>query len=352
MKISVSLCLYLTFSSSSFFHCHRHWLTHSSFTNRWDRIAPLSWWFLMFYIFSEQDIWMRSVLNYLYVLDTTVCYPPTLQNLAPLNPDEHTPSWSSDHNSQSGSLGDDLCVYGIDTFCTVGGRHKCALFFVKGEGFHTHLVPPRYDRTLCNSERASSVKCSSSWARQQKHHSVEKSSVFGLVVFKVSSSGVGPNTAGISFPDGWSTLLHTMQFWVGLFYRILLLSWVNLDLLRSHPPPARWCLDYHPVFCGLEAYCMAESFSIIRQLSSSPSVIGILPSVDWISLSDGGISPLKSCNPWWFQPTWAATFVSAFHLMPWWSVKPFRSMCQLSTNAYTPSLWWCEAPWLATEVPG
>ena len=43
-----------------------------------------------FFIFSRLDICMRSAPNYPYVLDTKVCYPPTLQNLAPSNPDEHT----------------------------------------------------------------------------------------------------------------------------------------------------------------------------------------------------------------------------------------------------------------------
>ena len=42
----------------------------------------------MLYIFSRLDICMRSAPNYPYVLDTMVCYPPTFQNLAPLNWDD------------------------------------------------------------------------------------------------------------------------------------------------------------------------------------------------------------------------------------------------------------------------
>ena len=57
----------------------------------------------MFYIFSRPDICMRSAPNYPYVLDTIVCYLPTLQNLALLNQDEHMPSWSSDHNFHLGT---------------------------------------------------------------------------------------------------------------------------------------------------------------------------------------------------------------------------------------------------------
>ena len=95
-KTSVSLYLLLlccpSSSSASAFlhlHCHCHcWLAHSSFVNCHNRTAP-QWSLLMFYIFSRPDICIRSASNYLYFLDTMVCYPPTFQNLVPLNPDEH-----------------------------------------------------------------------------------------------------------------------------------------------------------------------------------------------------------------------------------------------------------------------
>ena len=85
----------------------------------------------MFYIFSRMDICIRSAPNYLYVLDTMDCYLPTLQNFMPLN--TH-PLDLTDHNSQSGSLRNDICVYGIGTFCAVGGRHRHAFFCVVGGG--------------------------------------------------------------------------------------------------------------------------------------------------------------------------------------------------------------------------
>ena len=51
--------------------------------NRRARSAPPQWLLLMFYIFSQLDICMRSAPNYPSVLDT-------MQNLAPLNLDEHS----------------------------------------------------------------------------------------------------------------------------------------------------------------------------------------------------------------------------------------------------------------------
>ena len=69
------------------------WLAQSSFVNQRNRTAP-QWLPLMFYIFSRSDICMRSAPNNPNVLDTMVCYPPTLQNSAHLNPDEHSTAFS------------------------------------------------------------------------------------------------------------------------------------------------------------------------------------------------------------------------------------------------------------------
>ena len=144
-KIYVSLCLcLLLLLCHHFLLLHLHWIARNSFANCRDYTVP-QWLPLMFYIFSRMDICMRSVPNYSYVLDKMVFYLPILQNLVPLNPDEHTHPWSSDHNSQLGSLGDDICVYRIGTFCTVGRWHRHACFCVEKEGFRTHS-----NHTLCN----------------------------------------------------------------------------------------------------------------------------------------------------------------------------------------------------------
>ena len=101
MKISVSLCLCLLLLLC---FCHCCWLACSSKLPRLHSLpmvaSHVSW----------PNICMTSAPNYPYVLDMMVCYLPTLQNLASLNPDEHIPLWSSDHNSQLGSFGDDICV--------------------------------------------------------------------------------------------------------------------------------------------------------------------------------------------------------------------------------------------------
>ena len=119
-KISVSLCLCLLLRRFLLLLplCRRRgcWLARSSFANRQDRTAP-QWSPLMFNIFFRSDICMRGALNYPYVLDTMVCYPPTLQNLAPLNPDEHTPPWSSAHNSVGLTWGRHLCVQNWHILC-------------------------------------------------------------------------------------------------------------------------------------------------------------------------------------------------------------------------------------------
>ena len=249
--------------------------------------------------------------NYLYVLDTIVCYPPTFQNLAPLNLDKHTPPWSSDHNSQSGSLGDDICVYRICMFCTVGGQHRCTFFCVEWEGFHANLAPPHSDCTVCNLKQASSAECSS-WMGWQEHHSLNfhllrGSSSFGLVVFKVLSSGAVPNAAGILFYACWSTLLHTVQLRVGFFCRVLLLSG-TIETSSSNE------------LGSVEELSVASL--VVSGVSSSrvsPCIIGIPDSTDWfslsVSLSDGGIGFWKGCKSF----IWHGTSLTSTE---WWLTTP------------------------------
>ena len=81
-KISISVCLYLLLFLLFRLCCHC-WLVRNSFVNRRNRTPP------MFYIFSRPDICMRSASNYPYILDMMVYYPPSVQNLSSLNPDEY-----------------------------------------------------------------------------------------------------------------------------------------------------------------------------------------------------------------------------------------------------------------------
>ena len=115
--------------------------------------------------------------------------------------------------------------------------------------------------------------------------SVKGSPAFSLVAFKVSSSGAGPNTAGILFSVGWSMLLHTVQLRVGLFCRVLLLNRTigmsSSDKLKSVK----------------ESSASGLVVSKVSPSGVDPSIIGIPPSTDWfsllVSLSDGGIDSWK-----------------------------------------------------------
>ena len=144
---------------------------------------------------------MRSASNYPYVLDTIVCYPPTFQNLVPLNPDEHTPLDLQITSLSQARLGMTL-MYEIGTFCAVGGRHNCALFCVKGEGFHTHLTTSRSDSVQLGASlfyRVLLLSRAAAASLSDELLSVEGSSAFGLVAFKKSPSEAAPNADGISF---------------------------------------------------------------------------------------------------------------------------------------------------------
>ena len=158
-------------------------------------------------------------------------------------------------------------VYGIGMFCTVGGRHRCTLFCVEGEGFHTHLatlVPVAHCAGLfcwvLLLSRAAGVSLSNELS------SVKRSSAFGLVVFKVSF-------CGILFSASWLMLLHTVHLLVGHFCRVLLLS----GMIRTSSSDE----------LGSAEESSASSLAASGVLSSrvGPGVIGILPSADWFSLS-------------------------------------------------------------------
>ena len=242
------------------------------------------------------------------MFDMMVCHLHTFQNWAPLNqnkasgfPDEPRPLWSSDHNSQSNWLGDDISVHRIGTLCTVGGLHRYALFCVEGKLPHSSHTLPVPTAHHANSDEPSSV---------------DGLSIFGLVVSKVSSSGVGPSTTGILVSTGWLLLLHTMQLWVGLFCWVLFLNraWNSIDFDRlitdhtSYSPE----LEFGGTLTALgflsrqdHLQCMVRSFSRCQVFVRFGSPFPELSTCKWRLL----VRLLGMHQPW--AVSWLQLFLSA-----------------------------------------
>ena len=190
-------------------------------------------------------------------------------------------------------------MHGIGTFCTVGGRHWCALFGVDGESFHTHLAPPSFQshtmqlgaNLFCPVLLLSGV---AGMSVSDELSSVDGLSTFGLVASKVSSSYVGPYATGILLSTGWSLLL-------------LLPS----RMTRMSSSDKLAFVDGSST-SGLVA--SRVSFSEV-----GPNTIGILPSADRsllsLSLLDGGIGPWKGCRSFMWHRT-------PLTLTKWWLTTP------------------------------
>ena len=61
--------------------------------------------------------------------------------------------------------------------------------------------------------------------------------------------------------------------------------------------------------------------------------------------------PQSGRTLWWSRPGWRAASISASHTILLWSVVPFHSRHQLSTDTRTQNLWQCVGPWSARLTP-
>ena len=160
-----------SFSLSHGFHFQQMW----QFRWQLKSHCPQSLLLMFLWLFPAGCLYKKCV-RLPICFDMMVCHLHTFQNWAPSkqdkplgSPDEHTPPWSSDHNSQSGWLRDNIYIHRIDTLCTVGGQHRCTLFCVEGEGFHKHLATLPFWSHIVQLGWAFSTEYSA-WAGWQERH--------------------------------------------------------------------------------------------------------------------------------------------------------------------------------------